>query len=62
MDAPQQPYRRTVYAATLAAARQALDTDPFAAAWSEGAAWQPEHAIAAGAEGRARMESLAHGA
>ncbi|MBC8076639.1 MAG: tetratricopeptide repeat protein, partial [Chloroflexales bacterium] len=48
MGAPLQPYRLAVYEATLTAARGALGADDFAAAWAEGAIWQPEQAIEAG--------------
>lgn len=40
-------YRRVSYEAAIDAARQALGTDPFAAAWTEGAGWPPEQAVVA---------------
>jgi predicted ATPase/DNA-binding SARP family transcriptional activator len=47
MGTPLPPSRRGRYAADLDAARQALGDELFAAAWAEGAAWTPEHAVAA---------------
>lgn len=46
MGVPLPAYRQPSYEAAVSAARSALGDDQFAALWAEGAAWQPERAVA----------------
>jgi hypothetical protein len=46
MGVPLPAYRQPSYEAAVSAARSALGDDQFAVLWAEGAAWQPERAVA----------------
>jgi len=56
MGVPVPPYRRAACEATIVAARHALGAQHYAAAWREGAAWQPAQAVTVVLE-RLRIDS-----